>query len=88
MTLCLKILCDVIVKKAPHHLKNAHLLKAYQTEKPENVPTLIVLDNLMDSASSTKVSELFTKRSHLRYLSLILIHKTCSTKGHHRVVLL
>ena len=30
-------------------------------EKPEKVPTLIVLDDLMDSPYSKKVSELFTK---------------------------
>jgi hypothetical protein len=29
-------------------------------ENPENVPTLIVLDDLMDSAYSTKFSQLFS----------------------------
>jgi hypothetical protein len=31
-------------------------------ENPENVPTLIVLDDLMDSAYSTKRSRLFTQK--------------------------
>jgi len=42
-------------------------------ENPENVPTLIVLDDMMDSAYSTKVSQLFTKGSHHRNISLVLI---------------
>jgi len=42
-------------------------------ENPENVPTLIVLDDLMDSAYSTKVCQLFTKGSHHRNISLVLI---------------
>jgi len=41
-------------------------------ENPENVLTLIVLDDLMDSAYSTKVSQLFTKGSHYRNISLVL----------------
>ena len=44
-------------------------------ENPENVPTLIVLDDIMDSAYSKKVSELFIKGSHHRNISLVLITK-------------
>ena len=46
---------------APHHLKDVSFVKGVPDfENPENVPTLIVLDDLMDSAYSKKVSELFT----------------------------
>ena len=43
----------------PHHLKNVAFVKGVPDfENPENFPTLIVLDDLMDSAYSSKVSEL------------------------------
>ena len=42
-------------------------------ENPEIIPTLIVLDDLMETAYSTKVSQLFTKGSHHRNISLVLI---------------
>jgi len=42
-------------------------------QNPDNIPTLIVLDDSMDSAFSTKVSELFTKGSHHLNVSLVLI---------------
>jgi len=59
---------------APHHLKDVSYGKGVPDfENPENVPTLVVLDYLMDSAYSTKVSELFTKGSHHRNISLVLI---------------
>jgi len=39
---------------APHHLKNVLFVKGVPDfEKPENVPTLIVMDDLMDSAYCT-----------------------------------
>ena len=83
MILCLKILYVFIVKTKPHiTLKTFHLLKACQTLKiPENVPTLIVLDDLMDTAYSTKVSELFTRGSHHRNISVILITQNVFRKG-------
>ena len=38
---------------APHHLKDVSFVKSVpEFENPENVPTLIVLDDLMDSAYS------------------------------------
>jgi hypothetical protein len=80
---CWEQLCDVgfenIVwchseNNAPHHLKNVTFVKGVlDFENPENVPTPIVLDNLMDSAYSTKVSQLFTKGSHHRNISVVLI---------------
>ena len=55
-------------------MKNVSFVKGVSDfENHENVPTLIVLDDLMDSAYSTKVSELFTKGSHHRNISLVLI---------------
>ena len=42
-------------------MKNVSFVKGVpDVENPENIPTLIVLDDLMDPAYSTKVSELFT----------------------------
>ena len=54
-------------------------------EIPENVPTLIVLDDSMDSAYSTKMSELFTKGSHHSNVSLVvipqnLLHQSLSSR--------
>ena len=47
---------------APHHLKDVSFVKGVPDfQNPENVSTLILLHDLMDSAYSTKVSELFTK---------------------------
>jgi hypothetical protein len=47
---------------APHHLKNVTFVKGVRDiGNLENVHTLIVLDDLMDLAYSTKVSQLFTK---------------------------
>ena len=44
---------------APHHLKDVSFVKGVPDfENPENVPTLIVLDDLMDSAYSKKVNYL------------------------------
>ena len=50
-------------------------------ENPENIPTLIVLDDLMDTAYSTKVSELFTKGSHHRNISLVLMTQNLFHQG-------
>ena len=80
---CRGQLCDTAFKNivwchsennAPHQLQNVSFDKGFpEFENPENVPTLIVLDDLMDSAYSTKVSELFTKGSHHRNISIVLI---------------
>jgi len=46
----------------PHHLKSVSFVKEVEDlESAENMDTLIVLDDLMDSAYSTKVNQLFTK---------------------------
>jgi len=67
---------------APHHLKNVTIVKGVSDfENPENVPTLIVLDDLMDSAYSTKVSQLFTKGSHHRNISIVLITQNLFRQG-------
>jgi hypothetical protein len=59
---------------APRHLKDVSFVKGVPDfDNPEHVPTLIVLDDLMDSAYSTKLSDLFTKGSHHRNISLFLI---------------
>ena len=84
-------LCDVAFENnerchsennAPHYLKNVTFVKGIPDfETPENVPTLIVLDDLMDSAYSTKVSQLFTKRLHHRNISLFLITQNVFHQG-------
>ena len=87
---CKEQLCEIVFKNiewchsenAPHHLKNISFVKGVPDfENPENVPTLIVLDDLMDSAYSTKVNELFTKGSHHRTISLILIKQNFFHQG-------
>jgi len=88
---CREQLCDTEFKNivwchsennAQHHLKNFSCVKVVSDfENPENVPTLIVLGYLMDSAYSTKVSELFTKGSHHRNISLVLITQNLFHQG-------
>jgi len=88
---CKKQLCDTEFKNivwchsennAPLHFKNVSFVKVVPDfENPENVPTLIVLDDLMDSAYSTKVSELFIKGSHHRNISLDLIIQNLFHQG-------
>jgi len=70
------------VNNAPHHLQYVSFIKGVpEFENPQNVPTLIMLDDLMDSAYSTKVSELFTKGSHHRNISLALITQNVFHQG-------
>jgi len=88
---CREQLCDIMFQNivwchgennAPHHLKNVSFVKSVPDfENAENVPTLLVLDDLMDSAYSTKVSELFTKGSHHRNISLVLITQNLFHQG-------
>jgi hypothetical protein len=54
VTLCLKnIVWCHSEDNAPHNLKDVSFVKdVLDFENPENVPTLIVLDDLMDSAYS------------------------------------
>ena len=86
---CREQFCDVFTnivwchsENASHHLKNVTFVKAVPDfENPENVPTLIVLDDLMDSAYSTKVSQLFTKGWHHRNVSLVLITQNFFHQG-------
>jgi hypothetical protein len=72
---CAEQLYDVVFENiVGRHLKNVTFVKSVpDLENPENVPTLIVLDDLVDSAYSTKVSQLFTKGSHYRNISIVLI---------------
>jgi septin family protein len=94
---CREQVCDIVFQNivwshsennAPHHLQDASFIKGVpQLENPDKVPTHMVLDDLMDSAYSTKVSELFTKGSHLRNISLVLItQKFFYTEVHRHVI--
>jgi len=88
---CREQLCDVVFtnivwchreNNAPHHLKNVTFVKGVPDfENPENLPTLIVLDDLMDSAHSAKVSQLFTKGSHHRNIIRVLIAQNLFHQG-------
>jgi len=82
VTLCLKILWCYSEKNAPHHLKNVTFVKSVPDfENPENILTLGVLGDLMESAFSAKVRELFTKGSHHRNISLVLITQNLFHQG-------
>lgn len=52
-------------------------------ENVKNEPTLIVLDDLMNDSDNSKISELFTKGSHHRNISVILITQNIFHKGKH-----
>lgn len=52
-------------------------------ENVKNEPTLIVLDDLMNDSDNSKISELFTKGSHHRNISVILITQNIFHKGTH-----
>jgi hypothetical protein len=68
--------------KAPRRLIDVLFVKGVSDfETPESIPTLIVLEVLMDSAYSTQVSDLFTKGSHHRNISLILITQNLFHQG-------
>jgi hypothetical protein len=88
---CREHLCDVfenIVRchsdyNAPHQLKNITLIKGVpELGNPQNVPTIIALDDFTESVYSTKVSQLFTKSSHHRNISLILVTQNLFHQGH------
>ena len=71
LLVCTEQLCDIVFENIvwchnknydTHHLKNVSFVKGVPDfDNAENVPTLIVLDDLLDCAYSTKVSKLFTK---------------------------
>lgn len=52
-------------------------------ENRDNVPMLIILDDLMAEANSSAICELFTKGSHHRSQSIILITQNIFHKGAH-----
>lgn len=52
-------------------------------ENVENEPILVILDDLMSDSDSLKISELFTKGSHHRNISIILITQNIFHKGTH-----
>jgi hypothetical protein len=68
---CREHLCDTAYdnivwchseNNAPHHLKDVSFVKgAPGFDNPKNVPTLIVLDDLMDSAYSKKSANYLLK---------------------------
>jgi len=76
------IVCCHSENDAPHHLKNVSFVEGVPDfDKPEYVPTLIVLDDLIASACSTKVGQLFTHGSHHGNISLVLITQTLFHQG-------
>jgi hypothetical protein len=83
VTWYLLILCGVLVRiTAPVYLENVTFVKGVpEFQNPDSTPTLIVLDDLMDTAYSTQVSQLFTKGSHHRNISLGLITQILFHQG-------
>jgi hypothetical protein len=84
--LCDSVFTDIIwchsENNAPDHLDNVTFVRGVpEFENPDNKPTLLVLDDLMDTAYSTKVSQLFTKGSHHRNISLMLITQNLFHQG-------
>ena len=67
---------------APDRLKNFSFVKVLpEFDNHENVLTLILLVDLIGSAYCTKVSQLFTKGSHHRNISLVLITQNLFYQG-------
>lgn len=52
-------------------------------ENLDNVPMLIILDDLMNEVYNTQISELFTKGSHHRNISVILVTQNLFHQGKH-----
>lgn len=52
-------------------------------ENVRNEPIIVILDDLMNDSDSLKISELFTKGSHHRNISIILITQNIFHKGSH-----
>jgi len=75
---CRDQLCDIEFENivwchsennAPHHLKSVSFVKGLPDfENPENIPILIVLDDLMDCAYPTKLSQIFTLFTKDRFI--------------------
>jgi len=88
---CREQLCDIAFENivwchsennAPHHWRSVSFVKGVPDfENTENIPTLIELDDLVDSAYSAKVSHLFTKGSYHRNISLVLITQNLFHQG-------
>jgi hypothetical protein len=83
-------LCDIVFtnivwchseNNAPHYLDIVTFVKGVpEFENPDNKPTLIVLDDLKDTAYSTSQSIIF-KGSHHRNISLVLITQNLFHQG-------
>lgn len=55
----------------------------HSIENNGNVPTLVVLDDLMNDVYNSQISELFTKGSHHRNISVILVTQNLFHQGKH-----
>jgi len=67
---------------ASHHLQNVSFVKGVlEFENSQEVLTISVCDDLMDSVYSTKVSKLFTKGSHHLNVTLLLITQNLFQQG-------
>jgi len=82
MTLFTNIVWCHSESNAMHHLKIVTFFKDIPDfEIPENLPMNIVLDDLMDSVYSRKVSQFFTKGWHYRNISIVLITQKLFHQG-------
>lgn len=78
--------CHAENNAIPESLKNKNNIEFYNGipdnfDNRENKPMLIILDDLMMDAFNAKVCELFTKGSHHRHLSVILITQNIFHQG-------
>jgi ABC-type phosphate transport system ATPase subunit len=95
---CREQLCDTVYEniiwchsenKYPHHLKGISFIKGVPDfDNPDHVPTLIVLDDLMDSAYSTKSANYLQKDHTTVTLVWFELLKTFSIKDPRRVTFL
>ena len=87
----MKQLCDIVFENivwchsennAPHYLKNFSFVERVPDfENPWKISTIKGLNDTMDCTYSTKVSELFTKGSHHRDISLVLVTQNLFHQG-------
>lgn len=77
-------IADVVRKLAHEHKQKIRFVKGVPDEfhNENNVPQLVILDDLMnETASAKRVAEVFTRGSHHRNISVILITQNIFFRG-------
>lgn len=80
------LLCYSEINAVPH-IKDKHI-ELFQgvpeyIENSKNERMLVILDDLMNDSDNVKISELFTKGSHHRNISIVLITQNIFHRGSH-----